>query len=187
MLILELFLRFFKLGFMSFGGGYAIVPLLYEEVSGIWDVTKTQFANLIGLFELTPGSVTVNAAGYVGYQIGKIPGAVLSTIGVILPSFILMLIISSLLKRFSENELTNEVIRGVRPAAMGIMCSSLIFFIGTSIMEAGNMPKSISDPLVISIPSLSIAALSFYAVHKKNINPIWVTLGAGALGVLLVK
>ena len=181
----ELFLKFIKLGFISFGGGYAVIPLLYDEISNIWDVSKTEFANLVGIFELTPGSLSVNAAGYVGYQVGGIPGAILSTLGIILPSFILMLIISTVMKRFEESEITASIICGVRPAAMGITCSSLLFFIGTSIIDAAHMPQTLSDPLVVSIPAIIITTLSYIGVAKKNINPIWITLGAGVLGMIM--
>mgnify|MGYP000847427791 CR=1 FL=1 len=180
----KLFLKFLKLGFISFGGGYAVIPLLYDEISDIWNVTKTEFANLVGIFELTPGSLSVNAAGYVGYQVGKIPGVILSTLGMVLPSFILMLIITSVMKQFEQSKITNLVIQGVRSAAMGITCSSLIFFIGTSIISA-QIPQTLSDPLIVSIPAFIIAILSYIGVAKKNINPIWITLGAGILGIIM--
>ena len=181
----KLFLKFLKLGFISFGGGYAVIPLLYDEISDIWSVTKTEFANLVGIFELTPGSLSVNAASYVGYQVDKIPGAILSTLGIVLPSFILMLIISSVMKQFEESEITASVIQGVRPAAMGITCSSLVFFIGTSIINE-QMPQTLSDTSIVSIPAIIIAILSYIGVAKKNINPIWITLGAGVLGVMIL-
>lgn len=183
--LFELFLKFLKLGFICFGGGYAVIPLLYDEISNIWHVSKVEFANLVGIFELTPGSLSVNSAGYVGYQVGKIPGAALSTLGIVLPSFIYMLIISTVMKRFEESKITASVLGGVRPAAMGITFSSLLFFIETSIVDAAKMPKTLSDPLVISIPALMIAVLSYIGVAKKNINPIWITLSAGVLGIIL--
>lgn len=183
--VFKLFLKFFKLGFISFGGGYAVIPLLYNEIYDIWNVTKTEFANLVGIFELTPGSLSVNAASYVGYQVGEVAGAILSTLGIVLPSFILMLIISSVMKQFKESEITDSVIQGVCPAAMGITCSSLIFFVGTSIVDA-QAAQYLSTPLKVNIPAIIIAVLSYMGVTKKDINPIWITLGAGVLGIIML-
>lgn len=177
--MIKLLLKFIKLGFISFGGGYAIIPLLYDEIYDIWSISRTEFANLVGLFELTPGSLSVNAAGYVGFQVGSIAGATLATLGIILPSFVMMLVITAIMRRYENSAITASVLRGVRPAAMGIMCSSLLFFVGTSIVDTSQQPN-------VSIPAVIIALLSFAAVSKKNINPIWVTVCAGILGVVLL-
>ena len=104
MIYLYLFLEFFKIGLFTFGGGYAMIPLVEETVLKYGWATENEFYNLIGVCESTPGPIAVNMATYIGSTVGGFFGSLLATLGVILPAFIIMLIISALLKNFSSNK-----------------------------------------------------------------------------------
>ncbi len=109
-MILDLFLAFFKIGLFSFGGGYAMLPFIQEqtiEVHG-W-LTTAEFLDILGIAQVTPGPISVNTATFVGYRLAGIPGALISTFAVILPSFIIVMIISFFFKKFQTSKFIQDV------------------------------------------------------------------------------
>jgi chromate transporter len=103
MVYLYLFLEFFKIGLFTFGGGYAMIPLVKETVLSHGWLTESQFVNFLGVCESTPGPIAINMATYVGSVQGGILGSLVATIGVVLPSFIIILVIAAILKNFIKN------------------------------------------------------------------------------------
>ena len=104
MAFLKLFLIFFRIGFFSFGGGYAMLPLIYQSAQDFGLMSGTQFSDLVALSQVTPGPIAINAATYVGYQYAGIGGAAAATAGIILPSFLLVFLVLHFLRRFRESE-----------------------------------------------------------------------------------
>ena len=101
MIILELFLQFLQIGAFAFGGAYGAIPLIRETVLSMGWMNEAQLMNLLGISESTPGPIMVNAATMTGFDQAGIPGALVATLGVILPSFLIMLIIPYLQKRWA--------------------------------------------------------------------------------------
>lgn len=126
MIYLILFLEFFKVGLFTFGGGYAMIPLIKEVVLSHGWMDESHFIDMIGLSEVTPGPIAINMATFIGNEQGGILGSVVSTLGVILPAFIIMLLISILLKKFMKNRFVKASLNGIKFVAIALIASSAI-------------------------------------------------------------
>lgn len=173
--LLGLFLMFLRLGAFSFGGGYAMLPLIFQSVQQFDFMTAEEFSNLVALSQVTPGPVAVNAATYVGFNFGGVEGAVIATAGVALPSFILIIIISAFLERFKENKITQGMFTGIRPVTAGLIASAALVMGRTVIVTAGSLNV---------IPACIFAA-TFVLSWKFKISPIKLTLIMGAVGAFI--
>ena len=112
MILIRLLLLFFRIGLFSFGGGYAMLPLIYQGANELTGMTAEEFSRLVALSQVTPGPVAINAATYVGYQYAGIPGATAATVGVVLPSVLLVFIVSLFLVKFRESDAMKAVLSG---------------------------------------------------------------------------
>lgn len=172
MIIIHLFLVFAKIGLFAFGGGYAILPLIEKEVVyGTQWLTHNEFLNVVTISQLTPGPIAINAATFVGYKEGGILGAIFATLGVCLPSMILILIFVRFLKRFETNTVLNRVIKGLRPAVIALIAAAAY-----SIIRGGGIKDT---------KGIIIAILSFLVIRSKKLDPILVLILAGVSGILL--
>ncbi len=182
MIFLKLFLTFFKIGAFTFGGGYAMLPLITEEVLNNKWLPEEAIVNFIAVSESTPGPFAVNIATYVGGQLGGIFGSVCATLGVVLPSFIIILIVAKCFEKFKNNSTVEGCMKGLRPAVIGL--------IGTAVLTVGRtalFPKGISLETLFSIELLClliIFAVSAFLIFKKKTHPIVVILIAAALGIV---
>ena len=127
--MLELFWVFFKIGLFTIGGGYGMVPVIGNEVINKGWITEEMFTDFIAISESTPGPIAVNAATLVGFNQFGVPGAIVATIGVVLPAFLLMLLISTFVTAFLKNRIVGYAMYGVKPVVIGLIISfSLILF-----------------------------------------------------------
>ncbi len=170
-ILLELFLTFLKIGAFSFGGGYAVLSLIQKEVieNNGW-VSAKDFIDIVAIAEMTPGPIAVNSSTFVGYRVGAIPGSVIATLGVILFPFMISLLVSVYYTKFKHLSQVSYIIKGIRPATLGLIAAACIKIGRTSIADARG---------------LVIALLAFAGVYKLKLNPIIVILISGILGVLL--
>lgn len=185
---LKLFYIFFKVGIFSFGGGYVMLPMIYKEIETFNLIPVQEFADIVALSQMTPGPIAVNAATYVGFKSAGFWGAIFATIGVSLPSIILILIISAFFYKFKTSTVVQAVLTGIRPATVGLIASAVIFFSKTSIFNE-NMPVSevFKNPLgFISLPALLIAVLTIVCATKFKIGPITLTIFAGIVGAFIL-
>lgn len=183
-----LFWIFFKIGLFSFGGGYAMLPLIYKEIQSIGLIPLREFSDIVALSQMTPGPIAVNAATYVGYRSAFLGGAVFATLGVIIPSFLIITIIDSLFTKYQENRIIQRIILGIRPATIGMIASAVIFFAQTSIFKQGiSIGKLLMDPInSINLSALAIFALTILGAKRFKIDPITLTILAGIVGALLL-
>lgn len=160
--LLNLFISFFKIGLFSFGGGYAMIPMIKTEVVQInsW-LTNSEFIDMIAVSQMTPGPIAINLATYIGFQVNGPLGAVVSTLAVILPSFIIMTIIYLLVSKLKGSKYMDWFFTGLRPVIAGLIVSAILMV----------LPSSIVD-----IKTFIIFALSFVLVHFKKIHPIFVII-----------
>ena len=163
MIYLELFLTFFKIGLFTFGGGYAMLPLIREEVALHGWASTEALINFVAVSESTPGPFAVNTATFIGITTAGIPGAVCATLGVVLPSFIVILIISRLYDKFKTSKTVQGAMKGLRPAVIGLITAALISLGKQVIFPDG---YSISAATLISISIFAVTA--FLAFKKKN-------------------
>ena len=127
MIYASLFAMFFRIGLFSFGGGLAMLPLIFQSVQDFGMMTAAEFSDLVALSQVTPGPIAVNAATYVGFNGAGIPGALAATLGVSLPSFILILIVVKFLERFQESKGIQGAFLGIRPVTVGLIASAVLF------------------------------------------------------------
>lgn len=126
MIFLELFLTFFKIGAFTFGGGYAMLPLVQEAVlSNRW-LGLEEVINFIAVSESTPGPFAINMATYVGNQMGGVFGAFCATLGVVLPSFIIILIVAKCFDKFKNSHSVKGIMSGLKPAVVGLIASAVL-------------------------------------------------------------
>lgn len=177
---LELFLTFFKIGLFTFGGGYAMLPLIQEEVIAHNWMKVEDIVNFIAVSESTPGPFAINIATYVGTETGGFLGAVCATLGVVLPSFIVILIVAQFYKKFKESTVVQSVMTGLRPAVIGLIGSAIVTILLTVFLPNGFDLKAIvpQDFLV----SLGITVVMTVLVFKK-VHPIIIIGLSAAIGI----
>jgi len=171
MIFFQLLLTFAKIGLFAFGGGSATIPLIQNEiVSGLHWLSLNEFLQLIGIAELTPGPIAINAATFVGYKLGGVGGAIVATLGVCLPSIILVLIAVVFLQKFAANPLTDKIIRSLRPAVIALIAAAAY-----SIAAGG----------ITDVKGIIIAVAGFIVLMTRKINPILVLISAGIAGIII--
>ena len=183
----KLFLVFFKIGLFSFGGGYAMLPLIYQEIQTMGLIPVKEFSDIVALSQMTPGPIAVNAATYIGYKSAAFWGATFATIGVTVPSFIIILLIDSFFTKFKTNKIVKAIISGIRPATVGMIAAAVIFFAETSIFTGKLSAIDWREPLKsINISALGIFILTMIGAKKLKIGPITLTILAGIIGGLFL-
>ncbi|MDD2246721.1 MAG: chromate transporter [Proteiniphilum sp.] len=165
----ELFLVFFKIGAFTFGGGYAMIPLIRNEVVNkkLW-LDDSEFMDMLAIAQSMPGPIALNTALFVGNKRSGFKGSIFSGAGVILPSFIVILLIAMVFTRFRENHVVERIFRGIRPAVVALIVSPLLG-LGKS---AGVNLKNIWIPLVVAL-----------SVWLLKISPVYIILTAIILGI----
>ena len=120
-MLLKLFLKFFKIGIFSFGGGYAMLPLFKSEFILPGIITKEIFYDIITISEMTPGSFSVNAATFIGNEKIGVTGAILSTFGVALPSVLILISLMSIIKKYENSPVKEKILSSLQPAVFGFI------------------------------------------------------------------
>ena len=188
MLYLTLFLEFLKIGLFTFGGGYAMIPLIREVVLKHGWLDEAQFLNMIGVAEVTPGPIAVNMATYVGSTQAGILGALLCTVGVVLPAFIIMLLISILLKKFMKNKYVQSALGGIKFVAIALIAASAI-----TIFADVLFPYTLNNGVSISINFVAIKMFVLIVAGyfllkillRKKPGPISIIIMSALIGLLV--
>lgn len=180
---LQLFISFFKVGLFSFGGGYAMLPMIYQEIDA-FGLTMKEFSDVVAISQMTPGPIAVNAATYVGYKASGFLGSASATFGVSLPSFILITVIALAFDRFKTNRVVQGALEGIRPATVGMIASAVVFFANTSLLDLSLLREGIWK--IFNLPSIAIFLLTILGAKKLKLGPIALTLIGGALGAILL-
>ncbi len=184
MKILELFLQFLKIGAFSFGGGYGAVPLIRETVLSRGWMDEAQMMNLLGISESTPGPIRVNTATMTGFDQAGIPGALVATLGVVLPSFLIMLIIPRLQKRWAGHKVILTAMRGIKPCLAGVIVATGIdLFIQ---VVSSSEKARISWPMSLIIAVLISISVLFRKYRKKSISPILLIIVSAVMGMIIL-
>lgn len=182
MILLELFWTFFKIGAFTFGGGYAMLPLVSAQVSDKGWMQSEEIVNFIAISESTPGPFAVNMSTYVGMQVAGVWGAVAATLGVVLPSFIVILLIAKIFDKFRKNFAVNSVMRGIKPCVVGMIAAAL-FTLSTSVFFADGFAVSLFKSMEFYV-SLGIFAV-MSVLSLKKVNPIFIIVICACLGIAI--
>ncbi len=182
MIYLQLFLEFFKIGLFTFGGGFAMIPLVEETVLKHTWLSETQFYNFIGVCESTPGPIAINMATYIGSVQGGILGSVLATLGVVLPSFLIILLVASVMKTLTETRVFRAFIRGVQPVIAALILSTGLLLFAKAIGFSGLSGFTFNW---ISIVVFALLTGLYFLLLKvwKKLSAIQLILLSAALGI----
>ncbi|MBE5738989.1 MAG: chromate transporter [Clostridiales bacterium] len=186
MIYLQLFLAFLKIGAVAFGGGYAMIPLVEETVTQYGWLTSEELLNYIAISESTPGPIAVNIATFVGSSQGGLLGAFLATLGIILPAYFIILLISIFAKNILSKKPIQAVIGGIKPSVIGlIIAASITMFMSVvcNFSEFGDSFKFDFWALVI-IAIIATISFTYYKLKKKPISSIYLIITAGILGII---
>ena len=183
MIYLSLCLEFFKIGLFTFGGGYAMIPLVKEVVQTHEWLTADQFENFLGVCESTPGPIAINMATFVGSAQGGILGAILATLGVVLPSFLIILLIAAVLKNFVENKYFKGFLQGVKPVVIALIVSTGVIMTAETV---GYSVLSVFDFRLVSTVVFALLIIIYFVakyLFDKKISAVWLILISAALGI----
>ena len=166
----ELFTTFFKIGLFTIGGGYAMIPLIEEEVVNRhrW-ISKNEMLDLIAIAQSCPGVFAINLSIFIGYKLNKIRGALVSSLGTALPSFLIILAIAVFFHQFKENAVVEAIFRGIRPAVVALIA-----------VPTFNLARRAQ----LNKYTLWIPIVSALAIWLLGVSPIWVIIIAGIGGYL---
>ena len=183
MIYLELLWSFFQIGLFSIGGGYAAMPLIQHQVVDIhpW-LTMTQFADIMTISEMTPGPIAINSATFVGIQVAGLPGAIIATVGCVLPSCVIVMTLAFIYYRFRGLTMVQGILAGLRPAVIAMIASAGISLMILAFYGQRELP---TDLLSFDCISVGIFVVGLYTLRKWKLNPIYVMVGSGAAGVIL--
>lgn len=190
LLFLRLFWTFFKIGLLGFGGGYAMISMIQGEVVNHhhW-MTTGQFTDIVAISQSTPGPIGINSATYVGYtslvNAGYEPwwgllGSLVATVAVVLPSFVLMIVISKFLMRYKDHPAVEHVFQGLRPAVVGLLAAAALL-----LANGENFGTPSGSPWRFWI-SVGIFLFAFTAQRVYKMNPILIIVLCGMTGLLLL-
>ena len=188
MIYLQLFWTFFKIGLFTFGGGYAMIPLISQEVVGLNWLTEAQLINYIGISEATPGPFAINIATFVGATQGGFFGAVCSTLGVVLPSFIIILLVASIFRHFEENKFVKGALRGINPVVYALIIGTgVVLLVKNFWRNAFDFSATPDfDYISLIIAAVVVAgSLVFKKVKGKNLSAIWIIVFGAVAGMVL--
>lgn len=180
MTLIKLFWSFFQIGMFSIGGGMAAMPLIQNQVVDLHNwLTLTEFTDLITIAEMTPGPIAINSATFVGIRIAGFPGAIIATLGCILPSCAIVSLLAWIYFKYKELVVIQGVLSGLRPAVVALIASAgLSIFILAVWGESGFS----MNPQTINVISVLLFAVAVFILRKWKPNPVFVMLGSGIIG-----
>lgn len=182
MIYLQLFLSFLQIGMFSFGGGYAAMPLIQGQVVTThgW-LSMAEFNDWVTISQMTPGPIAVNSATFVGIKIAGIPGALVATLGCILPSCIIVTVVARLYLKYQDMAVLQGILTSLRPAVVAMIASAGISILITAFWGS-------QDAIALAETKWSLVAIFIICLvllRKAKLNPIWVMICAGIMKVLV--
>ena len=183
MQIIQLFFAFFKVGLFSVGGGYAAIPLIQEQIVNTYGLmTPSEFTDLIAVAEMTPGPISINSATFVGIRVAGIPGAIICTIGCIMPSICICLILAYFYYKYHSVSGVQTVLGALRPAVVALIGSAGTSILVLGIFRTDIFPASVSDVRIVEVIIFIVALI---ILRKRKASAIAVILGSGVIGTLI--
>lgn len=185
MIYLILFLEFFKIGLFTIGGGFAMIPLIEEIAVRYGWMTESEFFDLIGVCESTPGPIAINMATYIGSSQGGLLGSTVATLGVVLPSFIIIIIIATVMKNMTKNRFFKGFMEGVKPVIVALIMSTGFLLL---LKIAGMTSDNVFNPDFIQIIIFCIITAVFFIYKKtakKKMGSVFIIMLSAILGIVI--
>jgi chromate transporter len=183
MIYLKLFWAFFQVGLFSFGGGYAALPLIQNQVvtTNTW-LTMGEFSDIITISQMTPGPIAINTATFVGTRVAGVVGAVIATLGCILPSCIIVLILAVLYKKYCNLKYVQGALKSLQPAVVGMIAAAGLGIIINALWNGNAVSLDIKS---IDYVVAGLIVIFVVVLRKFKLSPSIVILGAGLVGGLI--
>ncbi|MGI5825281.1 MAG: chromate transporter [Bacillota bacterium] len=172
MIILQILYVFTVIGIMSFGGGYGMISFIQNLVVVKYGwLSMSEFTDMIAISQTTPGPIAVNTATYTGYKLGGVLGAAVANLGLLLPALVIVIAVSKILAKNSDNIYVKSTLSGLKPMAVALIVASAI---------------TIGMENIVSLYNAVIMCVALFLISYLKINPIWVLLAFGILGILIL-
>lgn len=179
MIFLQLLLSFLQIGLLSIGGGYAALPIIQEQVVNLngW-LSMREFADILTISQMTPGPIAINAASFVGTKIAGLPGAVVASLGVVLPSFVIVMTLSFLYYKYRKLDAIQAVLKGLRPAVVALIASAGVSLGIDAFWQSGDVSLA-----TLNIESVLLFVFGFFILRKYKKSPILVMFVCGVIAL----
>lgn len=189
MIYLSLFLTFFEIGLFTFGGGYAMISIVFEKVLAHGWLTEAELLNMIAVAESTPGPIAVNMATFIGSSQGGALGALCATLGVVLPSFIIILLIASIFTRLLKYAGVKVTLKSIRPAIIALILGTAITMLLSLVFGIKTFGSTIDLDLkrLVIFAIIAVGSVAYKKWRGSPIQPILLILISGILGMLLYR
>lgn len=181
MIFWNLFCAFLQVGLFSVGGGYAAMPLIENQTVTVYGwISESVFADLVAIAEMTPGPIALNAATFVGMHMAGFPGALVATLGCMLPSLVIVTVLAKLYLKFKGGNALENVLSCLRPAVVALIAAAFVTLFVTAIF--GDLPVAVAN---IDWVMLALAAAALTLILRFKVNPVLAMLGCGAVNLLI--
>lgn len=184
MIYLDLFLGFLRVGCFAFGGAYGAIPLIRDVVLSYGWLTDEALTYMIAVSESTPGPIMVNLATYVGSSQAGLLGAILATLAVVLPSFIIILLVMVILKSILKNKYVQAILRGLKPCIIGIILATGVYMTVNNVIPLTASTALNSQALIITAALVAVMIAS-KRLMKRKLSPIALIVISACLGIVL--
>lgn len=185
MIYVELFLTFLKIGLFTFGGGYAMIPLIQQEVIGNQWLTMTELTDFIAIAQSTPGAFAVNIATFVGMESGGFLGGLIAATAVIASSFFIILIIAKVFSNFLSNKWVRGTLLGMRPVVIGLIASVVVLMMFNGFIGQSAEINTIQEFFkALHYKEMIIFGICAFGYFKFKLRPVKLILLSGGLGIL---
>lgn len=174
----SLWFTFFKMGFISFGGGYAMIPVIeFEVMDHVW-MTRQEFTDMITLAGTVPGPLVTNSASLIGYHVGGMAGAIAATLGIILPSLLVIILLAAFFSKVHQHTSVRASFYGLRPVISALIVFAALHFGASAVKGHPFFSWSV-------LATLGIAVAGMVAITRYRANPLFIIIGSALLGIIL--
>lgn len=179
-LLIKLFITFFKIGLFTFGGGYAMLPMIQEQVQTNGWITSRELVDFIAVSESTPGPFAINISTYIGMEKAGIPGALCATVGVALPSFLIIIFVAKCYEKFKTSTVVKGCMTGLKPGVIGLIAAAAVS-VATTVFFPDGIKKAVLQTPEIYISTAVFLIMCFLAFKKKH--PILIICFSAVIGI----
>ncbi len=184
MILLRLFIMFFKIGLVSFGGGYAMIPVVEAELGSMGWLSSQEFCNLIAVSEVTPGSVSVNTATFVGYRVAGILGGLFATLGIVMPSLLVVLLTSVFLLKYGNSRSIRSAFLWVKPAVAGLIIVAGVYVAKTCLFD-GTALNPLHFTQLFNLRGILVFAITAYCLKTRKLSIMPLFGLSSLMGIIL--
>lgn len=186
-MILTMIWTFFKIGLFTIGGGYAMIPLIADELTGNGWMTAAEVTDVIAIAKMTPGPFAVNTATFAGMKMLGFTGAVACTFGVILPSLIITMLVAKFFFDFQNLKFVKGILKGIRPTVVALIASAIVTISLITLFKIESLNSILTGFINLELFSIVILILSILLLLWKKVHPIFVIIIAGVAGIVFYQ